>query len=176
MAIGENSPCFEFIKKTLGTGLVGVEIGIWDGGNAEAVLDYIKPKKYYMVDPYRVYPEGGLTNQMDYDAKYAVTYSKFSSYANVSFLRMPSEDASKIIESELDFVYIDGAHDYRNKMLDLRLWYDKVRVGGIICGDDYEIPSVTKAVKDFSDEKNISFEISIYTHPHPIEYWSIKNK
>jgi hypothetical protein len=174
MAKGENSPCFQFIHKTLGTGIVGVEIGIWDGGNAEAVLNYIYPKRYYMIDPYSVYPGNDWVTQPMYDAKYQEVVNKFSIYNSSIMMRMTSEKASKIVENELDFVYIDGAHDLVNKMLDLTLWYPKVRSGGIICGDDYNIPDVAKAVTIFSEKTGINFSISSDSDPHPPEFWAIK--
>lgn len=173
MAKGENSPCFQFIHKTLGTGLVGVEIGIWDGGNAEAVLNYIYPDHYYMVDPYRVY-SGSNTTLESYERTFAEMSSKFSRYSSAIILRMTSEEAAKAVENDLDFVYIDGAHDLDNKMLDLEIWYPKVKIGGIICGDDFNIPSVREAVEKFTKERNIKFEYSSNCDPHPPEFWFIK--
>jgi len=34
-------------------------------------------------------------------------------------------------------VYIDGAHDFDNVMLDLIHWVPKVKIGGIVSGHDY---------------------------------------
>lgn len=168
-----NSPCFRFIKDTLGEGCVGVEIGIWDGGNASVAIPYIKPKKYYMVDPYREW-DGCKFKQCEFDSVYSKMFSKFSTIPEAVILKTTSLEASKIIENDLDFVYIDGAHDYENKILDLKIWYNKIRKGGIICGDDYLIPSVIKAVDDFAAEMSIKFEISKDSLPHPPEYWAIK--
>jgi hypothetical protein len=173
MAKGENSPCFEFIHKTLGEDLIGVEIGIWDGGNAEAVLHYIKPRLYFMIDPY-VEHNGSKIKQHEYDAMFLKTFEKFRHYPNAIIIRKTSYDSLSCILNNLDFVYIDGAHDYDNKILDLRSWYPKIRSGGILCGDDYIIPSVIKAVNDFSLESGISFDISKNSNPHPPEYWAIK--
>ena len=171
-----NSPYFEFLHSTLGEGLVGVEIGIWDGGNAEAVLGHIKPSKYYMIDPYRASKEyvGPQFSQEEFDKMHNIMCTLFGRFPNVVILKMTALEASEIIENDLDFVYIDGSHTYENKMLDLRTWYPKVRAGGVIGGDDYVIPSVIKAVNDFEEEMGIKFEIANYTPPHPPEYWTIK--
>jgi len=171
-----NSPYFEFLHRTLGEGLVGVEIGIWNGGNAEAVLGHIKPKKYYMIDPYKASDEyiGPQFSQAEFDKTYNVMYDFFSKFDSVSIMKMTSLEASSLVPNGLDFVYIDGAHDYINKTLDLNLWYPKVRIGGVVGGDDFVIPSVIEAVNDFEKKHNLKFEIASYVAPHPPEYWLIK--
>lgn len=37
----------------------------------------------------------------------------------------------------LDFVYIDGNHQFGYVAMDLMKWADKVKRGGVICGHDY---------------------------------------
>ena len=47
-------------------------------------------------------------------------------------------DAVKDFEDgSLDFVYIDGNHDFKNVANDIVEWQKKVRVGGIVAGHDY---------------------------------------
>jgi len=173
-----NSPYFEFLHKTLGEDLVGIEIGIWNGGNAEAVLGHIYPKKYYMIDPYKESREyiGDQYTQKKFDEAYDAMSKFFNEFSNVVIMKMTSFEASKIVPNNLDFVYIDGAHDYNNNMLDLEIWYPKVRIGGIIGGDDYVIPSVIEAVRDFGTDHGLKFEIASYVAPHPLEYWLIKER
>jgi hypothetical protein len=173
MAIGENSPCFRFIHQTLGEDLVGVEVGIWDGGNAEAVLGYIKPRLYFMIDPYRVW-SGTSKSQEEFDQVFIDMFNKFRYYSNVVIMREPSHMAANNVPNNLDFVYIDGAHEYDAKMIDFNTWYPKIRQGGILCGDDYNRPEVQKAVKDFADEKGLNFMVSDQSDPHPPEFIMIK--
>ena len=40
-------------------------------------------------------------------------------------------------DNTLDFVYIDGSHDFLNVAQDLHYWTKKVRPGGIVAGHDY---------------------------------------
>lgn len=47
------------------------------------------------------------------------------------------EAAQDVPDGSLDFVYIDAAHDYENVKKDIEAWAPKVRVGGIIAGDDF---------------------------------------
>ena len=46
----------------------------------------------------------------------------------------------------LDFVYIDGAHDYNSAYKDIVSWKSKVKKGGLLMGhDEY---AIKKALKD----------------------------
>lgn len=47
------------------------------------------------------------------------------------------EAAKEVEDGSLDFVYIDAAHDYENVKKDIEAWAPKVRIGGIVCGDDF---------------------------------------
>lgn len=48
-----------------------------------------------------------------------------------------SEKAISEIKEQVDFVYIDGNHEYAFVKKDIELYYPKVKIGGIIGGDDY---------------------------------------
>jgi hypothetical protein len=70
-------------------------------------------------------------------------------------LRMSSlEGARKFLPHELDFVFIDAAHDYESVLADLHAWYNKVAAGGVIAGHDYknEHAGVDRAVTEFFGE------------------------
>jgi len=72
----------------------------------------------------------------------------------------------------LDFVYIDGDHSYENVKLDLNLWYPKLKLYGVLGGDDYGHISgrgVVKAVNEFSFEKK---EVIMYGEDN--QFWLVK--
>ena len=78
----------------------------------------------------------------------------------VNPIRMSSIEASKLYEDEsLDFVYIDGAHDYDSVYEDIKHWYPKVKNRGYIAGDDFEEdawPGVYWAIKKyFNNDVNV---------------------
>ncbi len=50
--------------------------------------------------------------------------------------------AQSFAHESVDFVMIDGAHDFASIREDVRAWMPKVRTGGIICGDDADWPGV----------------------------------
>jgi len=73
-----------------------------------------------------------------------------SYYTNIQKIKADSVEASEQFQDgELDFVYIDGSHEYENVKRDILAWKPKIRVGGYIGGHDYSgIPSVTQAVDE----------------------------
>ena len=59
--------------------------------------------------------------------------------------------------TEFDVIYIDGAHDYKNVSLDIKLWKDKAVK--FICGHDYynKFPGVKKAVNEVFSKPDMVF-------------------
>jgi predicted O-methyltransferase YrrM len=63
------------------------------------------------------------------------------------------EAAATYADRSLDFVFIDGLHDYRSIARDLDAWTPKVRKGGVLAGHDFtlEFPGVIQAVTERFD-------------------------
>lgn len=70
----------------------------------------------------------------------------------VNVFPLDSVSASKLYEdNSLDFVFIDAAHDYKSVILDIQHWLPKVKINGILAGDDYLpklFPGVVRAVDE----------------------------
>ena len=68
-------------------------------------------------------------------------------------IRMDSIKAAELYpDHSLDFVFIDGAHDYDFVKADIEAWLPKVKVGGYIGGHDYIEPDhldVVRVVNQF---------------------------
>lgn len=61
--------------------------------------------------------------------------------------------ASLFNDNFLPFVFLDACHGYEGVKKDLKLWWPKVKEGGIMAGHDYEINSsagVNMAVDEFA--------------------------
>ena len=76
----------------------------------------------------------------------------------VELMHMPSVSAAgQFAPESCDFVFIDADHRYPGVRADIAAWYPKVRSGGILAGDDYDLdtyPGVVAAVEDaFGDCK-----------------------
>lgn len=140
----------------------GLEMGTERGLYAE-VLCKANPKlKLYCVDAwtaYKGYREH--VTQALIDEIYADAQKRLSPY-NCELIKAFSKDAAKdFVDGSLDFVYLDGNHEYDFVKEDLSLWTKKVRPGGIFAGHDYVLPrnvnfGVIPAVNEFTKSGNIA--------------------
>lgn len=140
----------------------GAEVGVQRGRNAWVMFQNIPGLELTLVDPYANHPYNiRQWDQKIHDKFKKMAFKRMNGY-NVDWLYGFSEDmASKVKNESLDFVYIDGEHFYQFVMLDLILWYRKVRKGGIIAGHDYRKYAskrrfkVMEAVNDFTNAYGI---------------------
>ena len=49
-------------------------------------------------------------------------------------------------EATIDYIMVDGAHEYEPVMDDIRNWWTKLKPDGVMFGDDYKLASVEEAV------------------------------
>jgi predicted O-methyltransferase YrrM len=150
----------DFLKK-LSLNNKGVEVGTFKGEFASHILKNWSGK-LYMVDIWRPVNSDeyvDLTNNVYYLDAFKDTMENTKGYEDRGFmLRMDSKEASKLFNDEsLDFVYIDANHTYDAVKEDLKCWYNKVRVGGVVMGHDY-LPDYFYEGKE---EKNQA----LYTYP-----------
>lgn len=76
-------------------------------------------------------------------------------------VRMDSLQAAKELSSIVpDLIYIDAGHDYESVYADLNAWYPLVQGHGILCGDDWGMPGVQSAVKQFAGERGLRIDAS----------------
>ena len=158
--------------------LLGVEVGVNEGEHSIKILNYLNIEKLYLIDPWKEYVDARtgkvtLGNQNIMDKRYNKVKNLFSKYSNIELLRETSKEASGHFKNNsLDFVYIDGDHSYENVKLDLNLWYPKLKLYGVLGGDDYGHISgrgVVKAVNEFSFEKK---EVIMYGEDN--QFWLVK--
>lgn len=117
----------------------GVEVGVRDGGYSFTLCQAIPGVKLYGIDPY--IPLKGYRDHVrkeTFDRFYEEAHAKLDPYPNYAFIKKLSMDAvNDFADESIDFVYIDGNHDFQNATNDIVEWGKKVRKGGIISGDDY---------------------------------------
>lgn len=144
--------------------LVGAEIGTWMGTNALNILENLDIERLYLIDPYRPYSSleraKGSETVEDYVKARSLARQVLSKYEDkIVWIEKLSNDAISEIKDDLDFVYIDGNHAYDYIKEDLRLYYPKVKDGGLIAGHDYdeetESNGVKRAVNEFFEKRNI---------------------
>lgn len=139
---------------------VGAEIGVMEGDYSE-VLCKSNPhlKTLYCVDSWQSYVDHGCNvPQERMDRHYLKALERLKDYP-VQIIRKTSIEASKDIpDNSLDFVYIDGGHDFDNVMIDLICWVPKVRLKGIVSGHDYRVHynfQVVEAVDAYRQHHNV---------------------
>lgn len=172
------APFDEFKKANPGLLAKGVEVGVWEGGNAIEVVQSLPLEKFWLVDCFgdfstqpKTIKELGLDENPNYwDDLYKQVQERFAPYPNVEIVKQWSHDAAVSLPDELDFVYIDATHTYEGVLKDLRLWEPKVRAGGWVMGDDWTWPGVVQAVNEFTETNGFDLKIS----SNNTQWWFVK--
>jgi predicted O-methyltransferase YrrM len=169
-------PMFQYIKKkhTKKSDLVGVEIGVCEGYNAHNILSELDIKKIYLVDPYIPFENRGI--KYDHSAKLKQAQDRLSRFKDkTEFVVKKSQDAVDDIPDNLDFVYIDGNHDYEFVKRDIEMYYSKLKNGGIIGGHDFrpDYHGVVRAVVEFSEKNNEKIH---GFNDEGTDWWIVKEK
>jgi len=151
--------------------LVGCEIGVREGYNARNMLENLNIKKLYLIDPYldsydiNMSFKDNRCNSVFYDMMIR-QLSRFDSWVHIP---KESEFAVGDIHDKLDFVYIDGNHNYYFVKKDIELYFPLVKRGGVFGGHDYLLwNGVHQAVSEFVSDNG--FEIMGWCH----DWWVIK--
>lgn len=144
--------------------LIGVEIGTYQGENAEYILDSLNIKKLYLIDPYSIYDEYKKEYNTWCGKDMEKTKSKAMRLLNVYndkivWLIKSSKDAVKEVPNELDFVYIDGNHEASYALEDMKLYYPKLKKGGLLAGHDMHYGGVINALVKFCYENELELNL-----------------
>ncbi|NGM46495.1 class I SAM-dependent methyltransferase [Rhodobacter sp. SGA-6-6] len=127
------------------TGLVGVELGVAAGEFSRRMTASGQFSTFFGVDMY------ADTHDV---AQYKEALLRVGLIGPYKLLRMTFAEAWDLFPDEsLDFIYIDGyAHTGQEGGETIWQWARKVRVGGLIAGDDYhpDWPMVMEAVEAFA--------------------------
>ena len=146
----------KFAKKYFrGEKIIAAEIGVFFGYNARDINRDLNLVKFYLIDPYEKYEDyknDGAYNLLEKAKKKA---HKINNFKNNIWVEEFSEKAIKKINEEIDFIYIDGNHEYEYIKKDLELYWNKIRKGGIMAGHDIQYLGVSKAVLEFAKKKNL---------------------
>ena len=128
-----------------------VEIGSYCGKSACYIAEACKENKTYLIsiDHHKGSEEQQFGEEYfdeeiyDYEKKVVDTHplflkniKKFNLSNYIKPLVLSSEEASKIVDNEIDLVFIDGSHTYESARLDYNCWKNKIKVGGILAIHD----------------------------------------
>ncbi len=154
---GSYEALLEEIPRYMGNYL---EIGVYEG---DALKDFATrwPKKiFYGIDPFlsdkdtlghHGVPVGETLHAQKHHA-----HENFKGISNIVFFETTSKLFSEMMNQdtldsmEVSVVYVDGSHTYDDTMIDLNLAARCIRQG-LIYVDDYDLPAVILAMRDFCD-------------------------
>lgn len=141
-----------------------VEVGTWKGTSAAymgvEIINSGKNIKFDCIDPF--------ISVGDELPEYQITHEELkNNFINnmrpleglYTLYDIGSPEISKIYEDKsLDFVFIDGSHNYEDVINDIKAWLPKIKEGGILAGHDYTsyFPDVIKAVNEILGDKDWS--------------------
>ena len=153
----------EFIQMLKERGAkIGAEIGTDHGKYGQQLCEGIPGLRLICVDPWVPYIEGTIEHtQEEIDQIYNQAKDRLTKY-DTRIMKMTSMEAiDYIMDDTLDFVFIDGNHDFEHCYEDIVEWTKKVKSGGIVAGHDYKVDPVNnygviEAVQKYVKENNIA--------------------
>lgn len=156
---------FHVVEHLIGQGSVSAEIGVYKGGFGEFLKT--KTKTLYLVDPWHLLkPHWGSNETPD--------MSSVTALINLLEVYREEIEAGRVIvvpdfgarflrdkpDGFFDWVYLDASHDFQQTLEEIELAAEKVNLGGVVMGDDYDPdPSskqhgVFRAVEEFLAHSN----------------------
>jgi predicted O-methyltransferase YrrM len=157
-ALGLNHLC-EYVHSIIGDNLKIIEIGSYCGASTEIIANKFITSQINCVDPWAKYVEDCSSYNLDaqeLELKEAeIIFDKIKAkYPNINKNKMQSNEYVKYINNKsIDFIYIDGNHQYSSVKEDISIWIPKIKDGGFLSGHDYDWPSVKKAVIDILNKE-----------------------
>lgn len=153
----------------------GAEIGVFDGYYSEVLCQTIPGLKLYSVDAWEVYP-GYRDHKFESSMRRAESKARerLAKYDCHIIKKFSTDALADFKDDSLDFVYIDANHEYRHVKQDIECWSKKVRIGGIVAGDDYYMTragnfGVIQAIHEYVEEHNYTLNITPWDLDDPAE-------
>jgi len=130
----------------------GVEVGVWEGVYAEQLCHANPSLHLTCVDSWTQYAaynqrfkyrhpieEGGGSVMGDaaFQSAYEAAERRLRPYGCTLMREDSLRAAARLPDGSLDFVYLDGNHQFEYVVADLAAWMPKIRVGGVMAGHDY---------------------------------------
>lgn len=141
---------------------IGIELGVAGGVFSKRMVNSGNFEHFFGVD---MYADMHDTNE------YKKALLNVGLMEQYKLLRMTFEEALDLFEDNyFDFIYIDGyAHSGEEGGKTIIDWSKKVKIGGVIAGDDYHEnwPLVVEAVAHFIKQTNYKLYITEYTEDGP---------
>lgn len=175
---GTNRETFAKLLTELDLNL-GVEMGVEQGLYSEILCKANPNIELYSVDAWTAYKGyRDHVSQEKLDGFLEITKNRLKPYRATVIKGFSMDVVKQFKDESLDFVYIDGNHEYQATVNDICEWQKKVKVGGIVSGHDYILRKdngylmhVPMAVNGYCESYNIAplFILGKKTDPKPPE-------
>jgi len=154
-----------------------VEVGTWHGKSLAYLivesLNQNKKFKIYSVDSYDNNYETFYSERLKKDKNflndaYISFKNNLKNYENYyTQYKCKSWNGASFFNNEtIDYVMIDAGHSYEDVKRDVNTWWPKIKEGGYMGGDDYNINNtVGQAVDEFVKNNNLKLETVIAKNP-----------
>jgi len=169
------------INKFLPKNKTGVELGVLLGNFSRTLLKYSNAKELHLVDLWYLFGSdwdwaGGNANTVDAlvkvlkENKKEINERKIIVHVQDDLIFLNEKP-----DNYFDWVYIDSAHEYEHTIKELEILIKKVKINGIICGDDWR-PDLThrhhgvyKAVMEFVGKGHLEI---LYSSDQNLQWFS----
>lgn len=156
----------DVIRSLQGNDNIGIELGVAGGVFSQRMVASGKFKTFYGVDLYSDHHDTG---------EYVRALKLVGINENYKLLRMSFDDALALFDdSYFDFIYFDGyAHTGEEGGKSFVDWYQKVKIGGLIAGDDYhqDWPLVKWAVNTFAQRLGVELTVTGLTETTNLSHY-----
>ena len=171
---------YDWIASKFETGSSFVEVGAFHGRSAlcmvDAIIRHNKKINFFNVDHFKgstdLESEPSVINETMLE-EYLKNINPWKDY--IQTIHLSSEEASKLFyDNELDFIFIDGSHEYEDVKNDLACWHNKIKDEGIISGHDWNFTEGVKpAVEEFAHEHKYTINLEYHNVPILGDCWYI---
>ncbi len=186
---GSDSPAFGELVEELRPQRI-IEVGTWKGGSALTLAGHFErlglDAEIVCVDTWLGALEmwqnlddptrhGSLNLRHGYPTLYytfLANVARAGHQARITPFPVPSITAAQwcaIHGVKSDLIYIDGSHEEEDVYADLVAWWDLVRPGGVLFGDDWSWDGVRLAVERFAAENSLPI-----SHRH--DKWELRRR
>lgn len=161
-----------------------VEVGCWKGLSASYLASYLKDSKAGMlvcVDTWlgavefwtkHILGPDDTTRDLKLVNGYPSVYYDFLSnmvHLGLQEYVVPfpvtspiAADFFKRRNQTVDLVHIDASHEYEDCLADIKMWWPRLRPGGVLLGDDFSPgwPGVIQAVEEFAGQTGVPYTVT----------------
>jgi predicted O-methyltransferase YrrM len=141
-------PFYHRVAQLLPMGARMVEVGTALGRSAIYMAERLVQKgdrdaRIYCVDPWHDF----AFNWWDRFLRSLMKNATAEERRLIRPLRVESGIASRMfVDGSLDFVFLDGSHEFEDVLPDVECWAPKLKGGGIFAGHDFDHPGVARVV------------------------------